>query len=135
MEQRYADSANEFERAIELDPTLFDAYYYYGRSCFKSGDLQKSLRLFQQAQEVRPEDYEAIYLLGLVLRQLGRNEESRQADARALKSLSKHLGLNPNDARAYGLGAGALARLGEGEQAKQWCERAMSLAPDDDAVL
>src|SRR5262245_11124328 len=131
MEQRYADAAKKFERAIELDPTFFDAYYYYGRACFKSGDLQKSLRLFQQAQDVRPEDYEAIYLLGLVLRQLGRNEESRDADERALKSLRKYLELNPNDARAYGLGAGALARLGENEQARQWCERTMSLAPDD----
>ena len=135
MEQRYADAAKEFALAIELDPTLFDAYYYYGRSCFKSGDLEKSLRLFQQAQEVRPEDYEAIYLLGLVLRQLGRNEESRDADGRALKRIRKHLELNPDDARAYVLGAGSLARLGESEQARQWCDRAMSLAPDDDAIL
>lgn len=135
MEQRYADAAKEFERAIELDPTFFDAYYYYGRSCFKSGDLEKSLRLFQRAQEVRPEDYEAIYLFGLVLRQLGRNEESRDADARASKCMRKHLELNPDDARAYVLGAGTLARLGDNEQAMQWCERAMSLAPDDDAIL
>ena len=135
MEQRYADAAKEFALAIELDPTLFDAYYYYGRSCFKSGDLEKSLRLFQQAQEVRPEDYEAIYLLGLVLRQLGRNEESRDADGRALKRIRKHLELNPDGARAYVLGAGSLASLGESEQARQWCDRAMSLAPDDDAIL
>jgi len=135
MEQRYADAAMEFERAIELDPTLFDAYYYYGRSCFKSGDLAKSLRLFQQAQDVRPDDYEAIYLLGLVLRQLGRNEESRDADERASKRMRKHLELNPDDARAYVLGAGTLARLGESEQARQWCERAISLASDDDAIL
>jgi adenylate cyclase len=135
MEQRYVDAAKEFERAIELDPALFDAYYYYGRACFKSGDSDKSLRLFQQAQDVRPEDYEAIYLTSLVLRQLGRNEESRAADERAIKSVRKHLELNPDDARAYVLGAGALARLGERDEAKQWCERAMSLAPDDDAVL
>jgi adenylate cyclase len=135
MEQRYADAVKEFERAIELDPTFFDAYYYYGRSSFKSGDLEKSLRLFQQAQDVRPEDYEAIYLSGLVSRQLGRNEESRAADARALTRIRKNLELNPDDARAYVLGAGSLARLGESEQATQWCERAMSLAPDDDAIL
>jgi adenylate cyclase len=135
MEQRYADAAKEFERAIELDPTLFDAYYYYGRSCFKSGDLEKSLGLFQRAQEVRPDDYEAVQLSGLVLKQLRRNEESRGADERALKRMRKHLELNPDDARAHVLGAGSLARLGESEQARQWCERAMSLAPDDDAIL
>jgi len=123
MEKRYDDAARAFERAIELDPTFFEAYYYYGRACFKSGELEKSLRLFQKAQSVRPENYEAIYLSGLVLRQLGRNKESGRVDERASKSMRKHLELNPDDARAYGLGAGALARLGESEQARQWRRR------------
>jgi hypothetical protein len=33
------------------------------------------------------------------------------------------------------LGAGACARLGEAAGAKEWAERAMSLPPDDDAIL
>jgi adenylate cyclase len=43
MDQRYAAAAVEFEKAIELDPALFDAYYYYARSCFKAGDLENAL--------------------------------------------------------------------------------------------
>jgi len=70
-----------------------------------------------------------------VLRRLGRNEESRDADARAAKRMRKHLELNPDDARACVLSAGFLARLGENEEARRSCERAMSLAPDDDAIL
>jgi adenylate cyclase len=135
MEQRYADAAAEFERAIELDPTLFDAHYYYARSCFKNGDLEKSLRLFRQARSVRPDDYQAVYLEALVLMQLRGWNEAREAYQRGLESSHKHLALNPDDARAYVLGAGALARLGETQQAKEWAERAMSLAPDDDAIL
>jgi adenylate cyclase len=135
MQQRYADAATEFERAIELDPTLFDAHYYFARSCFKSGDLKKSLRLFQQAQSVRPDDYQTIYLEALVLTQLGRSDEARKAYQRALEFTTKYLDLQPDDARSYVLGAGALARLGETERATQWADRAMSLAPDDDAIL
>src|SRR5215510_5755404 len=135
MEQRYADAAAEFELAIELDPNLFDAHYYYARSCFKSGNLEKSLRLFRQAQSVRSGDYQAIYLEALVLMQLRGWNESREAYQRALEAGRKHLALQPDDARAYVLGAGAFARLGEAECAKQWAERAMSLAPDDDAIL
>jgi adenylate cyclase len=135
MEQRYADAEAEFERAIELDPTLFDALYYYARSCFKSGDLEKSLRLFRQAQSVRPDDYQAVYLEALVLMQLRGWHEARQAYQRGLESSRKHLALNPHDARAYVLGAGAFARLGETGRAKEWANRAMSLAPDDDAIL
>jgi len=135
MEQRYADAAAEFELAIELDPNLFDAHYYYARSCFKSGNLEKSLRLFRQAQSVRSGDYQAIYLEALVLMQLRGWNESREAYQRALEAGRKHLALQPDDARAYVLGAGAFARLGEAECAKEWAERAMSLAPDDDAIL
>jgi adenylate cyclase len=135
MEQRYTDAAAEFERAIQLDPTLFDAHYYYARCCFKSGDLEKSLRLFRQAQSVQPDDYQPVYLEALVLMQLGRRDEARQAYQRGLESSRKHLDFHPDDARSYVLGAGALARLGETEAAKEWAERAMSLAPDDDAIL
>jgi adenylate cyclase len=135
MEQRYADAAAQFERAIELDPNLFDAHYYFARSCFKSGDLEKSLRLFQQAQSVRPDDYQPFYLEALVLTQLGRHDEARNAYQRSLEFTGKYLDLHPDDARSYVLGAGALARLGEPDRAKEWAERAISLARDDDAIL
>jgi adenylate cyclase len=135
MEQHYADAALEFERAIELDPTLFDAYYYYARSRFKSGDLEKSLHLFRRAQSVRPDDYQAVYLEALVLMQLRGWNEAREAYERGLESSRKHLALHPNDARAYVLGAGAFARLGQTVHAKEWAEHAISLAPDDDAIL
>jgi adenylate cyclase len=135
MEQRYVEATAEFERAIELDPTLFDAYYYYARSCFKAGDLNKALELFEKAHSLRPEDYQSTALIAAVLRQLGRIDEAHRADQLAIESINRHLELNADEARAFNLGAIILARLGEVERAKQWNERAMSLAPDDDAVL
>jgi adenylate cyclase len=135
MEQRYVEAAAEFERAIELDPTLFDAYYYYARSCFKAGDLNKALKLFQKAHSARPEDYQSAALIASVLRQLGRSDEAQRAARLAMESINRHLELNPEEARAFNLGAIILARSGEVERAKQWNERAMSLAPDDDAIL
>jgi adenylate cyclase len=135
MEQRYSEAAAEFERAIELDPTLFDAHYYYARSCFKCGELEKSLRLFQQAQRVPFEDYQAVYLEALVLRQLKRHDEANQVYRRALESSRKYVDLHPDEPRPYVLAAGALARLGEVERAKHSADRAISLAPDDDAIL
>ena len=135
MEQRYVEAAAEFERAIELDPTLFDAYYYYARSCFKAGDLNKALKLFQKAHSARPEDYQSAALIASVLRQLDRSDEAQRAARLAIESINRHLELNPEEARAFNLGAIILARSGEVERAKQWNERAMSLAPDDDAIL
>src|SRR6184192_810112 len=63
MEQRYSEATAEFDGAIELDPTLFDAYYYYARSCFKAGNLKKALSLFEKAHSVRPEDYQSAALI------------------------------------------------------------------------
>src|SRR5438046_10760523 len=101
MEQLYNEAAIEFERAIELDPTLFDARYYYGRACFKGGELEKSLHLFEQAQKLRSDDYESVYLIGLVLMQLGRANEARNAQQDALKHDTKYIDLNPDDTRTY----------------------------------
>jgi len=70
-----------------------------------------------------------------VLRRLHRADEAQRADHLAIDSINKHLELNPNEARAFNLGAIVLARLGEVERAREWNNRAISLAPDDDAIL
>lgn len=135
IERRYQEAAREFERAIELDPTLFDAYYYYARSSFEAGDSEKAVRLYEEAHRVRPEDYQPFSLISVALRQLGRQEEARLADQRAIEAIEKNLEHNPDDARAYSLGAGSLAFLGEVERSKRWAEQATKLAPDDPVIL
>jgi len=135
MEQRYAEAAMAFERAIELDPSFFDAYYYHARSCFKSGDFEKALQLFEKAESVRPEDYQSPYLAAQALTKLDRRDEARCAEERALQRVTRHLDFNPDDARACVLLAGVLAKVGETERARPWIVRAMALASDDDAIL
>src|SRR2546421_12687139 len=46
-----------------------------------------------------------ISLMALVLAQLGRRDEAREADQVASASVKRYLELNPDDARAYSLGA------------------------------
>src|SRR5262249_21467940 len=135
MERRYAEAATAFERAIELDSTFFDTYYYYARACFKNGDFEKAVRLAEKAEAVRPEDYNSPYLVALALTKLDRLEEARRAEERARERLTRHLDLNPDDARACVLLAGVLAKFGETERARPLVARAMSLASDDDATL
>jgi adenylate cyclase len=135
IQRRFAAAATEFERAIELDPTLFDAYYFYGRALFESGDIEKAAQFFEKAQQVRPEDYQSANFLALALHELGRPEEARRADQIASDLVKKHLELNPDDSRAYSLGANAVNRLGDKECSKRWCEQAMELAPNDPLVL
>ncbi len=123
IKRRYAEAATAFDRAIEEDPTLFEAYYLYGRV------------LFEKARHVRPDDYQSQCLLGLALTQLGRLDEARHADQLAVESIEKYLELNPDEARAYSLGANSAMRLGDKDRSKLWCEQAMELAPNDPLVL
>ena len=135
IQRRFEDAAAEFEKAIELDPTSFDAYYFYARSSFEAGDLGKAVQLFEKAHRSRPEDYQATALRALTLHELHREDEAREADEHAVNSVNKYLELNPNEARAYSLGANSLARLGEREHSRQWSEQSVALAPNDPVIL
>jgi adenylate cyclase len=135
IQRRYAEAATAFDQAIKEDPTLFDAYYLYGRMSFESGDLEKAARLFEKAQAVRPDDYQSRALMAQTLTELGRRDEARRANEVAAESIQKHLELNPDEARAYSLGASVLIRLGETERSKQWTAQAMTLAPNDPLIL
>ena len=135
IQRRFEDAAAEFEKAIELHPTSFDAYYFYARSSFEAGNLEKAVQLFEKAHRSRPEDYQATALRALTLHELHRADEAREADEYAVSLVNKYLELNPNEARAYSLGANSLARLGEREHSRQWSEQSVALAPNDPVIL
>jgi len=135
IQRRFAEAATAFERALEEDPTLFEAYYLYGRAMFESGEIEKAVQLFEKAEGARPDDYESPPLRAQALLELGRHDEARRAEQVALERIEKHLELNPDEARAYSLGASLLVRLGETERSKQWTHQAMTLAPNDPLIL
>jgi adenylate cyclase len=135
IQRRFAEAATAFERALEEDPTLFEAYYLYGRAMFESGEIEKAVQLFEKAEGARPDDYESPPLRAQALLELGRRDEARRAEQVALERIEKHLELNPDEARAYSLGASLLIRLGETERSKQWTHQAMTLAPNDPLIL
>ena len=91
------------------------------------------MRLFKKAGEVRPEDYQAALFLASAYERLNSPEKTGAA-RRAVTFAEKHLQLNPDDARALYLGAGALTTLGEFERATEWGKRALAIDPDDPRV-
>ena len=135
IKRRYAEAAIAFDRAIKEDPTLFEAYYLYGRLLFESGEVEKAVKMFEKAQAARPDDFESRVLWAQALTELGSREEARRANEVAVESIEKHLELNPDEARAYSLGASVLIRLGQTDRSKQWTQQAMTLAPNDPLVL
>jgi serine/threonine protein kinase/Tfp pilus assembly protein PilF len=133
--KHYDEARREFETALRLDPKLFEAYYFYARVCFAQGDLTETARLYEQATRMRPEDYQVSLLLGGVYRGLDRKGDGEAARRRGLQLAEKHLQLNPDDARALYLGAGALLELGDRARSLDWASRALAMDPEEPLTL
>ena len=125
----------ELEKAMELNPRLFEAHYYFARTRFHQGRLEEAIELFKSAGEMDPTDYQSRCLRIQVLRGLGRDEESVAEAKEAIQVVENNLKWNPDDARAYHLGAGTLVILGDTERAKRWLHRAIEIDPEDPVVL
>src|SRR6185369_4107565 len=135
LSRSYEQAAAEFERAIQLNPNLFDAYYYFARACFAHGDTERSAELFAKAAEARHEDFQSALLQSQSLRMLGRVDEMKKALREGLRRAENALMLNPRDGRALALGAGNLAADGQTERAAEWTRRSLELYPDDMSTL
>jgi TolB-like protein/Tfp pilus assembly protein PilF len=135
VNEQYDEAIEEFETAICLNPNLFEPYYYYARASFHQGELQKAAGLFARASEVNPEDYQSRILRSHVLAGLDQVEQSKKVATEAITVIEKHLKWNPDDARAFYLGAGSLKQLGEHDRAERWIGRALTIDPTDSVVL
>jgi len=133
--KRYDEAEIEFQTAIRLDPKLYEAYYFYARAAFQQRKLEDAARLFEQASSVKPEDFQAPQLLGMVYIALGRKAQALESNRRAWQHAEKHLELHPDDARALYLGANALCQLGERARSLDWAQRALAIDPEDCGIL
>ena len=135
ISEEFELAETEFEKALDLDSSLFEAYYYYGRTRFHQGNVEEAAELFAKAAEANPADYQSRLLRVQILRGLGRMDEAMAEAKMGIVAVEKHLELNPDDARALHLGAGSLIVVGESEVAEQWLKRALEIDPDDSVVL
>ena len=85
--------------------------------------------------KVRPEDYQSPCLASSAYLKLGETEKALTCQKRGLEIIEKHLELNPDDARALYLGAGALIALGQPEKGLEWAAKAVEADPGDPGIL
>jgi tetratricopeptide (TPR) repeat protein len=114
---------------MAINPSSFDAYYYFARSTFARGNVPRAADLFRAAADVRQEDFQSPTFLGWMLRLLGQAEEARAASREGIKRAERILALNPVDARALSVGSLALFFDGQVERAMEWSQRSLALHP------
>ena len=120
---------------MKLDPKLFEAAYWYARALESEGRFQEAAKLYERAQQLRPEDYQAPSFLAQTYNALGKKEEGDAANRRAIRLMLERLDMNPSDARAANLLAATYANLGEAEKALDYAERSLAIDPEDAMLL
>jgi len=131
LAERYDEANREFEQAVVLDPTSFEAHYFFARACFAQGKLERAAALFERAAELKPDDYQSVCLLIQIYRSLGRDEDGKKAAQRGVERAELELTVHPDNARPAYLGAAALVSIGEIERGREWLARALTTDPDD----
>jgi tetratricopeptide (TPR) repeat protein len=135
LSRHYDEAVEEFEAAIRLNPYLFDAYYYFARTAFALGDMERAAEMFGLAAQLRSEDFQSPMLLATAARALGCDGAAYDAVRTGIRRAEQVLALNPHDGRALSLGAGALVDAGQTERALEWSRRCLDRYPDDTSAL
>jgi adenylate cyclase len=130
MQGRTAEAEQAFEQALRVNPTSYDACFFYGRHCVGTGDVAKAARLFEAAARLEPADYQARCLLVTELDKLGRQDEAKAVGTEAMRIIDEHLQRDQQDARALQLGAVLAVRLGEAGRARELVAQSLAVGGD-----
>jgi adenylate cyclase len=132
--REYREADLEFETAIGLNPNSFEAWFTYARSKNYQGDVPKAIEFYGKAAEIRQEDYQCVLLQVSLLKGMGDLKGARAKAKEGLRKARAFLKINPDDNRAWNMGASALQTLGKLTEAEEWVQTSLSKSPRDSVI-
>ncbi len=81
-EERFAEASQELELAISINPRSAEAYYRLGHLRVREAKLEEAAEMFDRASSLEPADFRPPLQLVWIYKTLGREAESREAEAR-----------------------------------------------------
>lgn len=135
LTKKYDLAEAELQRAVELNPSLFEVHYIFGRICLSQGKAAEAAAFFKKACEISPDVFDARYYLGMCYHSLNDPTRALNAKLQSAEAARKRLDQHPDDSRAWTFGANSLAELGEPEKAIEWIDRALAIDPDEPLIL
>lgn len=115
-------AAEDFARAISINPNLPDAHMGLGDIYRMSGDYAKAEGSYARAAAMAPDNFDAQYFHGLMLHLLDRVTD-------AIGAYLRGLAIKPDDFQANLNISAAYYQLGENAQALAFGERAVRINP------
>jgi adenylate cyclase len=134
VSERFEEAEAEFEKAIAINPRLFEPIHFYAQMVRSLGDYDRAAILFGQAADARPEDYQARAIQATMYQAIGNNALAREAASMTIAAARQAFELNPSDSRALILGAAAQLTLGNRETALEWAALAQQTNPESNGV-
>ena len=130
-ESKPDEAIGQIEIALRLGPDSWEVNKEAGRLLYRQGKSRESAVYFEKASALMETDYHSPSLLSACYESLQDMEGFHRAARTALDRIEKVVAQDPANGSALGLGAAALAALGEGDRARQWIQRAMLIAPEN----
>jgi protein O-mannosyl-transferase len=109
--QKIQPALEDFDRAIEKNPKLYEAYKYRGGFLGMQGNYEQSVNDLTVYLTQKPNDVDWLFNRGLSFANLDRHHE-------AVADFNKVLEINPNYTKAYNARANAWRNLGENAKAE-----------------
>lgn len=118
--KQYSEARDDFARAISAGPTSYQLYLKHGQAAYLGGDPHTAVQSAKSALAIKPDDIEALVVLGSAEQSLGLFDDS-------LKHLTRVIELSPTDAGAMKIRADTYTKLGKKELARKDEERAKQI--------
>lgn len=81
-EERFEEASRELELAVSINPRSAEAYYRLGHLRVREAKLEEAAEMFDRAASLEPADFRPPLQLVWIYKTLGREAESREAEAR-----------------------------------------------------
>ena len=127
MQNNYPEALRQYQKAIELKPDFYTAYYNMGTLYQAMNDLKKAVQAYRKALDLHPDYREAWYNLGMALEYNDEGEEfGKGFDAEGTKAaFLKAIEVDPNSLDSYIALGVCYQHTGEYQRSKEIYEEAI----------
>ncbi len=126
---REDEAAAEIAAALRLDPDSYEVNNTAATLSFRQRRLEDAIRFYEKATALMETDFGSPAMLVTCYTAIGDDASARRNAQLALARAETVLAQDRSNGKAMGMGASALAVLGEAERLREWTERALLIDP------
>ena len=126
----YQKASENFEKALEIDPTLVNTYVNYALVLEKTGQIEKAVKLLKKVVSIDPSYQTAKHNLAILYVQQGILYHINRKYHQSLQCFFKALQVNPDFPQVYFNLGNVYSDLGHSSLAINSYQKAIQLSPD-----